>query len=209
MMYNLNKIHNFHKCIMGWGNMKKLIMVMTLMLTLIVTGCSKEEDFQIEYQDLTKEQFELLTLTGNRVFKYNLKNLPNDKKYRLELVYEVYKNNKKVKEESFLGIGYEPMDETLDDSTLAINIQDKKITSFLGGASSYIDIDEDISKLSQYQPFSGKTEIKLGDEIYLFQGSIGEYNLINISSGRLSKEEKNKIIKGNELNVFIKLVCKG
>lgn len=209
MMYNLNKIHNFHKYIMGWGNMKKLIMVMTLMLTLIVTGCSKEEDFQIEYQDLTKEQFELLTLTGNRVFKYNLKNLPNDKKYRLELVYEVYKNNKKVKEESFFGIGYEPMDETLEDSTLAINVQDKKITSFLSGASSYIDIDEDISKLSQYQSFSGNTEIKLGDEIYLFQGTKGEYNLINISSGRLSKEEKNKIIKGNELNIFIKLVCKG
>lgn len=208
-MYNLNKIHNFHKYIMGWGNMKKLIMVMTLMLTLIVTGCSKEEDFQIEYQDLTKEQFELLTLTGNRVFKYNLKNLPNDKKYRLELVYEVYKNNKKVKEESFFGIGYEPMDETLEDSTLAINVQDKKITSFLSGASSYIDIDEDISKLSQYQSFSGNTEIKLGDEIYLFQGTKGEYNLINISSGRLSKEEKNKIIKGNELNIFIKLVCKG
>lgn len=209
MIYNLNKIHNFHKCIMGWGNMKKLVMLMTLMLTLIATGCSKGKCFRIEYQDLTKQQFELLILTGNRVFKYNLKNLPNDKKYRLELVYEVYKNNKNVKEESFLGIGYEPMDETLEDSTLAINIQDKKITSFLGGASSCIDIDEDISKLSQYQPFSGNTEIKFGDEIYLFQGTKGEYNLINISSGRLSKEEKNKIIKGNELNVFIKLVCKG
>lgn len=79
--------------------MKKLIILITVLITLIITGCTQTKDFQIEPEELSKEQSELLTLMGNRVFKYKLKNLPNDKNYELKLVYEVYKDSEKIKEE--------------------------------------------------------------------------------------------------------------
>ncbi|MBC6696478.1 hypothetical protein H9L25_06830 [Terrisporobacter mayombei] len=190
--------------------MKKLMILITLLTTFIITGCTQIKDFQIEYEELSEEQYELLTLTGNRILKYNLKNLPNDKNYELKLVYEVYKNNKKIKEEDIIGMAYGPTNEDINNIILEINIQDNKIRCISGQngeAYSSIDIEENIENLS-YQYFSKTTKINLGDEIYLFHGMEEGKNGFKISDlGLLSEEDKDSYVKDNELNVFLKLIC--
>ncbi|WP_297135821.1 hypothetical protein [Terrisporobacter sp.] len=189
--------------------MKKLMILITLLVTLIITGCTQTKDFQIEYDELSEEQAKLLTLTGNRVYKYNLKNPPNDKNYELKLVYEVYKNNKKIKEKDIIGMAYGPTNEEINNIILEINIQDNKIRCISGQngeAYSSIDIDENIEELS-HQFFTKTTKINLGDEIYLFHGLKGKNGLKISDLGLLSKEDKDRYIKENELNVFLKLIC--
>ena len=189
--------------------MKKLMILITLLVTLIITGCTQTKDFQIEYDELSEEQAKLLTLTGNRVYKYNLKNPPNDKNYELKLVYEVYKNNEKIKEKDIIGMAYGPTNEEINNIILEINIQDNKIRCISGEngeAYSSIDIDENIEELS-HQYFTKTTKINLGDEIYLFHGLKGKNGLKISDLGLLSKEDKDRYIKDNELNVFLKLIC--
>lgn len=189
--------------------MKKVMILITLLITLIITGCTQAKDLQIEYEKLSEEQSQLLTLTGNRVFKYNIKNLPNDKNYEFKLVYEVYKNNEKLKEEKIVGLLYEPTNEELKDIILAINIQDDKIRCIsgeYGGVYSSLDIEEGIKNLSQ-QYFTETTKINLGDEIYLFHGIEGINGFKFSGLGLLSDEDKSSYINDSELNVFIKLVC--
>lgn len=189
--------------------MKKLMILITLLFTLIITGCTQTKDFQIEYDELSEEQAKLLTLTGNRVYKYKLKNPPNDKNYELKLVYEVYKNNEKIKEKDIIGMAYGPTNEEINNIILEINIQDNKIRCISGEngeAYSSIDIDENIEELS-HQFFTKTTKINLGDEIYLFHGLKGKNGLKISDLGLLSKEDKDRYIKDNELNVFLKLIC--
>lgn len=187
--------------------MKKLITLAILLITLTITGCTQTKDFQIEYNSLSKEQEEIINLTGNRIFRYNLENLPNDKNYQLNLVYEVYKDGKKIKEEPIISSLYEPTKEKLEDITVSINMQDNKIRCQEGGAAASLNIKEDISQLS-YQYFNKGKKIKLGDDIYLFHGVKGDKGILYSDLGLLSDKNINENIKENELNVFLKLECK-
>lgn len=190
--------------------MKKLMVLIAVLIALIVIYFNQTKDFRIKYDELPQEYLELLTLTGNKVLKYDLKNLSNEKSYEVGLVYEVYKNNKKVKEEQIIGMFYGPTKEKIKDHELAINIEDKKIrciTGENGGVYGYLDIEEDISKMS-YQYFAGGSNVNLGDEIYLFHGTSGENGLIGYDLGKLSKEQKIGALNDNELTVFIKLTYK-
>jgi len=190
------------------AKMKKVSVLIVILSTLILIGCSQGKNFTIESKEFTDEQNEILSLTGNRAFKCDLKNLPKDKNYELNVVYEVYQGKEKVKEEIILGMAYEATEDKIEDRNLSINIQENKIRAISDGAYSYLDIEEDISKLVNYY-FSGNTKINIGDQIYLFHGSDGKYLLPTEKSlGLVSNEELEKLIEENEVNIFIKLVCK-
>lgn len=188
----------------------KYIAMVPIIGMIFTVGCSKKEEFQISYKEPTEEESTLLTLTGNRVFKYNLQNRPENKDYELKLMYEVYEKGKKIKEERIFEMLYELSDEEapkekLEDVQLAFNIQDDKIRCLVGGAYSYLDIQEEITNLS-YQSFASETDINFGDEIYLFHASSGENGFVASQIGEQSEENKNICIKDNETNIFIKLV---
>lgn len=187
--------------------MKKLILLITLLLSIITTGCSTSKDFMITSEELNENESLLLTLTGNRVSKYNLKNLPNDKTFYLSMVYEVYRGGKKIKEEQIFGMGFGPTKEKLEDSVLAINIEDNLIRCMTLGALGSLPIEEDINTLS-YHFLPVNTNISVGDEIYLFQGSSSENGFITLNSSKISEDEKEKCIENNKLTIFLKLVCK-
>lgn len=187
--------------------MKKVKLLILLLIIIITTGCSQKRDFKMEYDGVSEEQNELLILTGNKILKYKLKNLPNDKNYELNLIYEVYKNYEKIKEEELISMLHEPTNEKIDDLNLAINIQEDKIRCLAGGAYTSFDIEESIGDLSQ-QYFSKDAKINMEDEIYLFHGVKSENELRISDLGYLSEEDKNYYVKNNELNIFIKLTCK-
>ena len=186
--------------------MKKALVLIVILSTLIISGCTRSKNFTIESKDFTDEQNEIFLLTGSRAFKYDLKNLPKDKSYELNVVYEVYKNKEKVREESILGMVYEPVEDKIENTNISINIQENKIRVTSGGAYSELETEEDIFRLSNYYFSGDPIKINIGDEVYLFHAIDGDI-LTTESLGLLSKEELDRLIEKNEVNIFIKLVC--
>ena len=186
--------------------MKKALVLIVILSTLIISGCTQSKNFTIESKDFTDEQNEIFLLTGSRAFKYDLKNLPKDKSYELNVVYEVYKNKEKVREESILGMVSEPVEDKIENTNISINIQENKIRVTSGGAYSELETEEDIFRLSNYYFSGDPIKINIGDEVYLFHAIDGDI-LTTESLGLLSKEELDRLIEKNEVNIFIKLVC--
>ena len=186
--------------------MKKALVLIVILSTLIISGCTQSKNFTIESKDFTDEQNEIFLLTGSRAFKYDLKNLPKDKSYELKVVYEVYKNKEKVREESILGMVYEPVEDKIENTNISINIQENKIRVTSGGAYSELETEEDIFRLSNYYFSGDPIKINIGDEVYLFHAIDGDI-LTTESLGLLSKEELDRLIEKNEVNIFIKLEC--
>ena len=186
--------------------MKKALVLIVILSALIISGCTQSKKFIIESKEFTDEQNEILSLTGNRAFKYDLKNLPKDKSYELKVVYEVYKNKEKVREENILGMAYEPVEDKIENTNISINIQENKIRVTSGGAYSELETEEDIFRLSNYYFSEDPIKINIGDEVYLFHAADGEM-LTTERLGLLSKEELDRLIEKNEVNFFIKLVC--
>ncbi|MDU6519377.1 hypothetical protein [Clostridium sp.] len=186
--------------------MKKALVLIVILSALIISGCTQSKKFTIESKDFTDEQNEIFLLTGSRAFKYDLKNLPKDKSYELNVVYEVYKNKEKVREESILGMVYEPVEDKIENTNISINIQENKIRVTSGGAYSELETEEDIFRLSNYYFSGDPIKINIGDEVYLFHAIDGDI-LTTESLGLISKEELDRLIEKNEVNIFIKLVC--
>lgn len=186
--------------------MKKALVLIVILSALIISGCTQSKNFIIESKDFTNEQNEIFLLTGSRAFKYDLKNLPKDKSYELKVVYEVYKNKEKVREENILGMAYEPVEDKIENTNISINIQENKIRVTSGGAYSELETEEDIFRLSNYYFSGDPIKINIGDEVYLFHAINGDI-LTTESLGLLSKEELDRLIEKNEVNIFIKLVC--
>ena len=186
--------------------MKKLLVLIIILSSLIISGCTKNENFTIEYEKFTDEQMEILSLTGNRAFKYDLENFPTDRSYKLNVVYEVYKNKEKVSEESLLGMAYGPTEDKIEDTNLSIAVQENKVRLMFGGAYTNLEIEEDMFKLSNYY-FNGARKFNIGDEVYLFHANDGGYGLTMENLGYLSKEDLDMLLEENKVNVFIKLVC--
>lgn len=142
--------------------MKKVLALIIILSTLIISGCTQNENFTIEYKEFTDEQMEILSLTGNRAFKYELKNLPKDKSYELNVVYEVYKNKEKVSEETLLGMAYGPTEDKIEDTNISLSIQENKIRIIFGGVYSNLDIEENMFKLTNYY-FNGARKFNIED----------------------------------------------
>ena len=186
--------------------MKKVLVLIAIFSALIISGCTQNNYFTIKSKEFTDEQNEILSLTGNRAFKYDLKNLPKDKNYELKIVYEIYKNKEKVKEEMIFGMVYGPTEDKIEDTNLSINIQENKIRLMSGGAYTNLEVEEDLSKLTNYY-FSGNRKIDIGDEVYLFHANDGSSALSMDRLEFLSKEDLNRLLEENKMNIFIKLAC--
>ena len=186
--------------------MKKALVLIVILSALIISGCTQSKNFIIESKEFTDEQNEIFLLTGSRAFKYDLKNLPKDKSYELKVVYEAYKNKEKLREENILGMAYEPVEDKIENTNISINIQENKIRVTSGGAYSELETEEDIFRLSNYYFSGDPIKINIGDEVYLFHAIDGDI-LTTESLGLLSKEELDRLIEKNEVNIFIKLVC--
>ncbi|MGL5328725.1 MAG: hypothetical protein ACRDD7_05620 [Peptostreptococcaceae bacterium] len=194
--------------------MKRTFIKVLAGITILCAGCANVNgidklDFQISSNEFSKEEQEMLVLTGNRVFRYDIKNLP-DKKYELKVIYEVYKDNKKIKEEYMISMIEDSIEESVNNMSLGINILDEKIICAWGEdgtiASTNFEIKEDISKLG-YTSFNNDTKINLDEDIYLFYASSGENGFKTTDLGSLVESEKNELISDNKSNIFIKLVC--
>lgn len=185
--------------------MKKLLLISTIFITLIISGCTNNQHFTIKSQKYTNKQQELLTLTGNNASKYELENIPNNKDFKINIIYEVYENTTKIKEQLITSMLVESTKDTVDNIPISINIQDNLIRLVSKSSYNEIKIDEDLSNLSSCW-LSYDSQINLDDTIYLFIANEDNNTNISNESFILKDQDINKIVTTNNTNVFIKLV---
>lgn len=192
--------------------MKKLLLICLALCLIIITGCQvRNETTKLVTQDLSKREAYLLKLSGNNVLSYNLKNLPQDKDYELQVVYEVYREGEKLKEESIAGIYNDATCEKVKNDTIALNIQENKIRVLYGkdgSASGIYDLEEDLSQYSQAW-FGNTANLAIDGEVYIYHAHSGNSSRSTIPLGtEVTSEELNNILNANEDNIFIKIVFK-
>lgn len=198
---------------------KKLMLVLlTLIYLILLIGCQQIQNNQTKlvYEKLSKKENYLLTLTDNKVFMYNIKNLPKDKNYELKLVYEVYKNTEKVTERVITSVRCDnTIKKTGAEETIGINIQDDKIRFILGEDSGYssgsCNLEEKLANYAQSY-LTMDTDLKLGTDVYIYHAvanTSSESSTLNnsILGTPINTDKLNSILKDNEENIFIKLVC--
>ncbi|MGL4344850.1 MAG: hypothetical protein ACRCTE_06620 [Cellulosilyticaceae bacterium] len=163
-------------------------------------------------EELSQKEEYLLRLTGNRVLMYTLENLPKDKAYEIEVTYEVYQVGEKIKEQVITAMKTDKLGSKAKTETIALNIQQDKIIHLLGSgvgyASGSYDLEEDLSQYSCAW-LTTDVDLELGTDLYIYHANSGRSTATSIALGRqATDEELNKVLKGNKVNIFIKLSFK-
>ena len=191
--------------------MKKIIASILLLNSIVLIGCEKDNSFVIESQEVKTEQSKLSLFVDDGASKYKIRNLPIDKKYRLDIIYEVYKDNDKVTDISIFSTTYAPLENSdknynVEDSTLILNIlKGNNIVINLNGTQSIYTAEDDLLSLASAY-FKGNKEINIGDDIYLYCAS-NNVNMGNIES-IIDDNNPNMSFEKNGTNIFIKLAFK-
>ncbi|CAH2212705.1 hypothetical protein [Tepidibacter aestuarii] len=195
--------------------MKKiLVLFLTLMCCTTFIGCQniKNIDTELVYESLSDKEEYLFNLTGNRILMYKLKNIPNDKKYEFSLIYEVYENGKKVKEDSITSIMHDDISIESDIKTLGINLKSNQIRYILADKSATMsgsyEVKEDLSKYSK-AALTNNTKLTLGTEIYIYYANSESSISGNLPLGvPIDSEVTREILKDNQSTVLIRLSFK-
>lgn len=160
-------------------------------------------------QVLSEKEEYLLNLTGNKVLLYSLNNLPSHEAYQLSLIYEVYEQHVKVKEEILFGISNpEPTGDSINE-TIGLNFQSDQIRVLSGYegsiASGSLKIEEDLTQYSQAF-FGESVDLPLGTEIYLYYANNGNSISTDIPIGiPLNQVEMDEFFNIGESVILIKL----
>lgn len=191
--------------------MKKLSLLLWTILVAIVLisfGSIQGKETKLTTEKLSDTEDYLLSISGNKVFKYKLKNLPKDKTYQILFTYEVYEGKEKVKEEIITGIWQDSLEDSQNEETIGFNYQEDKIRGIIGGVAAYAtfehEIKEDLRKGSHFY-FGDDIDLPLGSEIYIYRAVSGDTNQSNVLGIPIDSVNMNMILVENETNIFIKL----
>ena len=115
--------------------------ILAMIPVVLFVGCgelSKKDVVKVSFEPLSEKEEQILSLTDNRVFFYNVKNISKGKGYKIDLNYEVYKEGKEVKNEPILTSVSETYEKGKENITLGINFkEDNSINCLLGGEGVY------------------------------------------------------------------------
>lgn len=191
--------------------MKKLSLLLWTILVAIVLisfGSIQSKETKLTTENLSDTEDYLLSISGNKVFKYKFKNLPKDKTYQILFTYEVYEGKEKVKEERITGIWQDSLEDVQTEETIGFNYQEDKIRGIIGEVGAYAtfehEIKEDLSKGSQLY-FGDNIDFPLGSEIYIYRAVSGNTNQSNVLGVPIDSVNMDMILAENETNIFIKL----
>ncbi|AOR23805.1 hypothetical protein [Clostridium taeniosporum] len=194
--------------------MKRLLLILLSLISFIMfVGCEKfKNNTKLVYEPLSEKEECLLDLTGNEVLMYKLNNIPGDKKYDISLIYEVYKNTEKIKEEVITGFKEDEPSGKSEIETLGLNIHNNEIRFISGKEGAYAsgsyNLDEDLSKYSKAF-FTNNANLTIGTDIYIYYANSGDEIRTDIPLGvPIKLSNINDILKDNEYTVLIKLSFK-
>lgn len=192
--------------------MKKLVLVLiSFILTINILGCSNfqsEEIPKIEfvYESLSKREEYLMSLTGNKVLTYKLKDIPKEIKYEISLTYEVYENDKKIKEDTIISSIRDEIGEKDENRSMGLNIENSKIRYILdfdnGFSSGDYDLKEDLKNYSTSY-LTDDVDLELGKDIYIYYATSSNKMSDNIPLGVPIDEEVTKNILNNSNSTLL------
>lgn len=186
--------------------------VLAVVPTLFLTGCgdvSKNDVAKLSFDKLSVKEEQILNLTENRVFFYNIKDIDKSNGYKIDLNYEFYKEGKEVRREPILSMINETYEDGKDYLDLGINIKEgNKINCLLSDDGVYTnnayEFEENIEDWAT-AVFSGDSELELakGKRICIYYGTSENYIEAGAVGMDMDSEEVQKVINKNKENIFL------
>jgi len=160
------------------------LILLTLISIMLLVGCqqtTKQEKIEIKsndkttisYEELSEKEQYMMTVTGNNVVMYNIKNLPKDKNYKIELFYEEYKKGEKIREDIIGGIYSDEEGPKIDSQVLTLNYQEDKIRFVFGEDGGYYSGLYEIKE--KFETGKDETDIKKNKSIITLNKLIEAY----------------------------------
>ncbi|WP_252250711.1 hypothetical protein [Clostridium sp. ZBS13] len=191
--------------------MKRLVLILiTLICFTTLIGCQKgANNIKLLYEPLSEKEECLLNLTENRILMYKLNNIPGDIKYHISLIYEVYKNTEKIKEEVIMDFMRNEPNGKIDNKKIGLNIQDNEIRFIHGKEGAYAsgsyNLEEDLSKYSKAF-LMNNANLAIGGDIYIYYANLGDGIRMDIPLGvQVDSNTLDDLLGDNEYTVLIKL----
>lgn len=193
--------------------MKRLLSLICILGISIFVGCGSNSSggMKLKYEPLSEREMRILNLTGDRIAMYELNNIPEGIGFKVDIIYELYEGDVKIKEELIAGMVTGKPTEKDTDLKFGINIQDNIIRTNInmeGGMSSKeTDVDLNLREMS-YGSLVEDKEVKLGDEVYIFHGIKGStFSPLDLGVN-IDEEGLNEALNRHEENFLIKLSIK-
>lgn len=188
--------------------------VLLIISTLFFIGCSelpKEDVARLSFEKLSEKEEQILSLTENRIFFYDIKDISTDKGYKINLHYEVYKEGESIKNEPILTTVSEVYEKGKKEVTLGINIKEEnKINCLLGGDGVYSKHEyEGEEPFNEYSSaaFAGDYDLELekGKRICIYYANSEGYIESDIIGMDMESEKIKEAIKRNKESVFFSI----
>ncbi|XZL32172.1 hypothetical protein ACSXBB_07650 [Clostridium perfringens] len=188
--------------------------ILAMIPAVLFVGCeelSKNDVAKISFDPLSEKEEQILSLTDNRVFFYNVKNISKGKGYKIDLNYEVYKEGKEVKNEPILTSVSETYEKGKENITLGINFkEDNSINCLLGGEGVYshhnYKAEENIKDYLSAN-FAGDYDLELekGKRVCLYYGTSGNGISSNVIGMDMDSEEIKETINKSKDCIFLSI----
>lgn len=198
--------------------MKKVLLIVFILIVAIAGGIAVNSTLNTKtkliYEPLSERENMIMYLTGNNVIMYKLKNIPKGKNYELTMTYEVYENDKKIKDDMILGLSSGEITTEKANKLLGIGFQENKIITCSadngGYASCEYNMKEDLKKYGRTN-FCNDITLELGDEIYIYYATTNESLKTSVPLGVPFNNEKeviDRFLDGAKSTILIKLSYK-
>lgn len=183
-------------------------LILTFMCLIMFTSSQQTKNIKLTYKPFSENEQYLLSLTNNKILMYDLKNLPTNKNYTITLIYEVYKNSEKIKDNIITQSLSDGSNEEVKSQTIGLNITSDQIRFLMATNSAYynnkLDIDENLSECSQIF-LSKNVDVQPGTDIYLYYATTSQTISDNLIGNPIKEDTLTELIKDNKLHAFIKL----
>lgn len=183
-------------------------LILTFMCLIMFTSSQQIKNIKLTYKPFSENEQYLLSLTNNKILMYDLKNLPTNKNYTITLIYEVYKNSEKIKDNIITQSLSDGSNEEIKSQTIGLNITSDQIRFLMATNSAYynskLDIDENLSECSQIF-LSKNVDVQPGTDIYLYYATTSQTISDNLIGNPIKEDTLTELIKDKKLHAFIKL----
>ncbi|MGL5255820.1 MAG: hypothetical protein ACRC76_02190 [Proteocatella sp.] len=195
--------------------MKKILLIVFILIVAIAGGITVNSTLNTKtkliYEPLSEKERMLMEITGNNVIMYNLKNIPKGKQYEITMNYEVYENDKKIKDDMIFSLNSGQITTKKENENIGIGFEDKKIRvgAYSDGcyATSTYNREEYLNYNSTH--FLKSVPLEPGDEIYLYYATTNDSIRSDMPLGvPIDSKTIDKFLEGGKSTILIKLSYK-
>lgn len=195
-------------------------MLAIILSLLIISGCEKEKNIMLSYEKLTDKENAIANVMGGNIRRYNIKNLPIDKNYKIQGFYEAYENGEKIKEDLFLDTFSDSDSPKIENMSLPLNYLEDEIKyamdmdGVIANGGYDMDKNEDFNSPGFFSSdLTVDIEIEFNRDIYIHENIIANpkengtvyESRAGSTLGNVNKKEIENAVKNTKRATFVKL----